>query len=127
MPGTCAPYDPNKHPKAFQQFCEGAFVLHKSPQAFSSTALDHAHEQANALVKGDGGAVSLTESPGTLLVCMVAGPELTKITQEFKEYISAITKKDTHHHEQVPGVQVLFKKDVASLVSSFEEVGNLFE
>ena len=81
MPGTCAPYDPNKDPKAFQQFCEGAFVLHKSPQAFSSIALDHAHEQANALVKGDGGAVSLTESPGTLLVCMVAGPELTKITR----------------------------------------------
>ena len=50
----------SKHPKVFQQFSEGAFVVHKSPRAFSSIALDHAHEQANALVKGDGGAVGLT-------------------------------------------------------------------
>ena len=41
--------------------------MHKLPRAFSSIALDHAHEQANILVKGDGGAVSLTESPGALL------------------------------------------------------------
>jgi len=42
-------------------------VVHKSPRAFSSISLDHAHEQANALVKGDGGAVSLADSPGALL------------------------------------------------------------
>jgi len=49
------------------------------------------------------------------------------MTQEFEESIPSVTKADTRHHEQVPGVQVLFKKDVASLVSSFEEVGNPFE
>ena len=117
----------SKHPKVFQQFSEGSFVVHKSQRAFSSIALDHAHEQANALVKGDGGAVGLTESPGALLQWMVAGPELARMTQEFEESIPSVTKEDTRHHEQVPGVQVLFKKDVASLVSSFEEVGNPFE
>ena len=101
--------------------------MHKSPRAFSSIALDHVHEQANVLVKGDGGTVSLTESPGPLLGWMVAGPELARMTQESEESISSITKEDTCHHEQVPGVQALFKKDVASLASSFEEVGNPFE
>ena len=117
----------SKHPKVFQQFSEGAFVVHKSPWALSSFALDHAHEQANALVKGDGRAVGLTESPGALLRSMVAGPELARMTKEFEESIPSVTKEGTRHDEQVPGVQVLFKKDVASLVSSFEEVGNPFE
>ena len=102
--------------------------MHKSPWAFSSIALDHAHEQANALVKGDCGALGQTESPGALLRWMVAGPELARMTQEFGEAISSVTKEDIRHHEQEPGVQVLFKKKVASgLVSSFEAVGNPFE
>ena len=58
---------------------------------------------------------------------MLAGPELARMTQECEESIPSVTKEDTRHHEQVPGVQVLFKKEVASLVSSFEEVGNPFE
>ena len=52
-----------KHPDIFQEFNKGGFVVHKSLRAFSSIALDHAHEQANASVKGDGGAVGLTENP----------------------------------------------------------------
>ena len=62
------------------------------------------HEQANALVKGDGGAVGLTESPGALLRLIVAGTEVARMTQEFEESISFITKEDTRHHEQVLGV-----------------------
>ena len=116
-----------KHPAVFQQFSQGAFVVHKSPRVFSSIAMDHAHEQANASVKGDGGAVCLTESPGALLRWSVAGPELARMMQEFEEAIPSVTKEDTRHHEQTPGVQVLFKKDVTSLVSAIEEVGNPFE
>ena len=121
MPETCAPYHPN-----IQRYSNSS-VREPSPQAFSSIALDHAHEQADTLVKGDGGACGLTESPGALLRWMVAGPELARMTQEFEESIRSVTKEDKRYHEQVPGVQVLFKKDVASLVSSFEEVGNPFE
>lgn len=57
---------------------------------------------------------------------MGAGPELGRVTQEFEESIPSVTREDTCHHEQVPGVQVFFK-NVASLVSSFEEVGNPFK
>ena len=57
---------------------------------------------------------------------MVAGPELARITL-IEHSFPSVTKEDRRHHDQVPSVQVLFKKDVASLVSAFEEVGNPFE
>ena len=45
------------HPEIHQEFTNGSFVVHKTDKVFSSIALDHAHEQANAHVKGEGGAV----------------------------------------------------------------------
>lgn len=116
-----------KHPDVSEEFNRGGFVVHKSLRAFSSITLDHAHEQANASVKGDGGAVGLTENPNALLRWMVAGPERAGVTQEFEDSVPSVTKEERRHHEQVPGVQLLFKKDVASLVSAFEEAGNPFE
>ena len=38
-------------------------LLHKTNHPFSAMALDQAHEQANANVKSDGGAVGLTNNP----------------------------------------------------------------
>lgn len=67
---------PGKHPDAHTQFCNGSFVVHKTKKYFSSIALDHTHEQVNAGVKGEGGAVGLTENPAALRRWMVAGPEL---------------------------------------------------
>ena len=92
--------------------------MHKSTRAFSSIALDH--EQANALVKGDGWAVGLTESPGALLRWMVAG-----MTQEFEESIPSVTKEDTRHHEQVPGVQVLGQCHAISVKLQSTKIGLL--
>ena len=45
------------HPEIHQEFTNGSFVVHKTDKVFSSIALDHAHEQVNAHVKGEGGAV----------------------------------------------------------------------
>ena len=67
----------SKHPDVYKHFSDGAFVVHKTNRAFSSIALDHAHEQVNALVKDQGGAVGLTENPAALRRWMVAGPELS--------------------------------------------------
>ncbi len=58
---------PTKHPEVHCEFTNGSIVVHKTPKLFSSIALDHAHEQVNAMVKGEGGAVGLTESPAALL------------------------------------------------------------
>jgi len=55
-----------KHPQLAQEFESGKFVVHKSSRQFSGTAIDQAHEQANAVIKGDGAAVGVTEDPAAL-------------------------------------------------------------
>ena len=52
-----------KHPQVAQEFQNGKFVAHKSSRQFSAVAIDQAHEQANAVIKGDGGAIGVTEDP----------------------------------------------------------------
>jgi len=97
-------------------------VVHRTKRLFSSIALDHAHEQVNAVVKGKGGAVGLTENPATLRIWIVAGPELARMVEEFEEVISA--SESQNHHESKPAIQSAFAKDVVNLVPSFEELGS---
>ena len=104
----------SKHPDVHKHFSDGAFVIHKTNRAFSSIALDHTHEQVNAFVKGQGGAVSLTENSVALRRWMVAGPELSRMVEEFEG--SFTVSKERDHHEQKPGVQSTFLKDVVNTV-----------
>ena len=115
---------PVKHPEVFQQFSNGSFVVHKMQILFSSIALDHAHEQVNAMVKGDGGVVGLTESREALRRWMIAGPEVARMVQEFEEMTSS--PEDHNHHEQKQGIQRAFAENVTSVVSTFEDLGNPF-
>ena len=55
---------PVKHPNVVHQFSSGSFVVHKTKRPFSAIALDF--EQEIASIKGDGGAVGLTENPAAL-------------------------------------------------------------
>ena len=48
-------------------------------------ALDQAHEQVNALVKGEGGVVELTDNPSALRRWIVAGPKISRIVAEFED------------------------------------------
>ena len=57
-------------------------MVKKSKRAFSDVAIDQAHEQKNASVNGDGGAVGLTENPVPLRRWMVSGPEMARLIQE---------------------------------------------
>ena len=50
----------SKHPKIANKFKAGKFTVQKSQRFFSAITIDHTHEQNNAYVKGDGGAVGLT-------------------------------------------------------------------
>ena len=54
------------HPNIHAHFLNGHFTIKKTGNAFSAMALDQAHEQNNAAVKGDGGAVGLMENPSAL-------------------------------------------------------------
>lgn len=96
---------------------------------FSSIPIDQAHEQNNACIKGDGGAVGLTDNPSALRRWMVAGPEVARVIEEFhdgNQYWRRQTA-DTRHHDQTPSVQASFVKDIRSLVGVIEEMGNPFE
>ena len=50
----------------YAQFAQGKFTVHKTARPFSSIAIDQAHEQNNAHVKGDGGAIGLLEDEAAL-------------------------------------------------------------
>ena len=67
---------PVQHRDVFQKFCDRSFVVHKTERPFSSLVLDHAHEQLNLEVKGEGGAVGLTENPAALGRWMVDGQDV---------------------------------------------------
>ena len=55
-----------KHPDVARKFSEGHFTVHKTQMVFSSIPIDQAHEQNNACIKGDGGAIGLTDNPSAL-------------------------------------------------------------
>ena len=57
----------NIAPRIVTEFEKGHFVVHKTHNTFYSIAIDHAREQNNKLVKGEGGVIGLTESAPQLL------------------------------------------------------------
>ena len=110
------------HPQIHGEFHKGHFTVQKTNHSFSKIALDHAHEQNNAIVKDDGGAVGLTESPAALWLV-----DQRCLVNEFEaSVISAQTFVDTRHHEERPGVQKAFLRYVKALKALFDEYGNPF-
>ena len=56
-----------KAPGVAEAFKQGLFTIAKTDARFSAIAIDQAHKQNNAMVKGEGGTVGLTENPSALL------------------------------------------------------------
>ena len=117
-----------KHPDVLAEFKSGTFVVHKTSYLFSAISIDQCHEQNNAEFKGSGGAIGLTGNPGALRHWMVTGPEIARITTAFEE--QAIQGHGgAHdighlHHDQIPGIQTAFMKDVRAIIAVFQEMGN---
>ncbi|KAG0708495.1 hypothetical protein GWK47_023998 [Chionoecetes opilio] len=99
------------HPDVYAEFLKGNFVVKKSKRAFSAVAIDQAHEQNNASVKGDGGAVGLTENPAALRRWMVSGPEMARLIQEFEGSTEKRQDTDGRHHEQKRHAQMAFAQE----------------
>ena len=114
------------HPAIYAEFLKGRFVVKKSRHAFSAIAIDQAHEQNNACVKGDGGAVGLTDNPAVLGHWMVFGPEMARVIGEFEGSIQKKKDMDYRKHEQNRHAQKAFARDVKSLTATIEEMGNPF-
>ena len=119
-----------RHPDIATQFAQGGFVVRKTKRPFSAIAIDHAHEQNNKVVKGDGGAVGLLHNPKALLRWMVAGPELARVIEEFHinclDRSTVTTDTCLKHHEHTESAQVTFAKEVRALVRVMEDMGNPF-
>ena len=115
-----------KCPDVYREFQRRAFTAKKTKRPFSAISLDQAHEQVNALIKGDGGAVGLTENPAALRRWMIAGPGIARLVEEFEEGYDDDSSDSGGHHEQTKSVQDKFVKDVRSLVITIEEMGNPF-
>lgn len=116
-----------QHPEVAAEFHKGNFVVHKSDRAFSAVAIDQAHEWLNAVIKGDGGAVGLTENPSALRRWMLAGPEVSGLVANYEAVSGAKdVKKGNHHHEQTEAAQKAFFEKVKRLTSVMREMGNPF-
>ena len=115
---------PQTAPDVARRFDDGFFTVNKSSKRFSAIAIDQAHEQNNAIVKGDGGAVGLTENPSALRHWMVSGQEIAQVVNEKKVASSNDVKTD--HHEENRSFQMMFLKDVKSLVAAMEGLSNPF-
>ena len=102
----------NKHPDVFTEFSNGHFTVQKTKRMFSAIPLDQAHEQNNAYVKGDGGAIGLTDNATALRRWMVAGPQVARLIMEFEDF-----NMHPRNHEETPSVQNTFARDVRSLVA----------
>ena len=81
------------HPSVFNEFQNGNFVVQRSIHRFSCMALDQSHEQLNKWIKGEGGAVGLTEDPAALRRWMLAGPEVSRVIAEYED---AFCDEDEH-------------------------------
>ena len=119
----------DKHPDVVAEFLAGNFTdtVKNTTHAFSALAIDQAHEQNNTSVKGDGGAVGLTENPAALRRWMVSGPEMARVFAEFQATAETQTKNtDFRHHELTKHTQLVFARDVKSLSGVMREMGNPF-
>jgi hypothetical protein len=65
-------------PTIYDEFVKGNFVTQKSRHKCSALAHDQVHEQLNAMVKGDGGVIGITENESAFKRWMEAVPEVAR-------------------------------------------------
>ena len=103
----------HKHLQLAREFECGKFVVHKTSRHFSGIAIDQAHEQTNAVIKGDGGAIGLTSA---LRRWMIAGHEVSHLVAQYEA--ASESRKGTAYtsqHEQTERAQKVFLENVEKL------------
>ena len=117
-------------PSLFKHFLDGHFTVKKTNNNFSNIAIDQAHEQNNKLVKIDGGAVGILDSPRALLKWAVVTPEISSILEKFdNQMITSLHEEHEDaqlHHEDTKPFEEMFRKDVNQLYEELKSRGNPF-
>ncbi len=111
-----------QHPQIADAFHAGKFVVHKSDRDPSAIAIDEAHEEANAVIKGDSGAVRITDDPSALRRWMVAGRAVSQLVAHYEEASELRDElKQMKHHGRPPTDQKSFLDKVRRLTNTLEE------
>ena len=117
-----------QHPDVASEFHKGNCVIHKSRRDLSGMAIDQAHEQNNAVIKGDGGAIGLTEDPAALRRWMVACPEVSRLLAAYDAMSGTIdTIIDIRHREATVGAQAAFFENMKAMTTVLQDMGNPFQ
>ena len=68
-------------------------------------------------------------SPITLAKWMIAGPEITRMLENFEDSFNDEVKgnDETKHHENTASFEKMFRKDFEALKEEFSTVGNPFK
>ena len=118
-------------PQAVKEDFQKYWVVSKTKKSFSCIPIDQAHEQNNAIVKGSGGAVGLTENPTAFQRWMVSGLEFACLLSEFQdEYLPETDSRDgkpLKHHESGITAQKSFQQQVLKLADAMKALGNPFQ
>ena len=93
---------------------------------FLAMHIDQTHKQNNAIVKGSGGAVGLTQNPSAFRKWLLAGPEQAQLIQEFEEQFVIEKEGEFFHRNEGLSTQKNFKLHVLSLVEAIKDMGNPF-
>ncbi|CAG9821995.1 unnamed protein product [Phaedon cochleariae] len=120
---------PSKAPDIHKEFLLKKFVLPITENPDSYLAIDHAHKQNNAKVKGNGGAVGLTSDPSALRRWTIGGPEICRLLNEFNHSEDADDDEvpiSRTHHEQTKSYQSRFADHFAALKDAFLTYENPF-
>lgn len=105
-----------KAPTVAEAFKQGIFTISNTLRRFSAIAIDQAQEQNTSIVKGDGGAVGLTENPSGLRPWMPSGPEIAPLFNEFETSMAPeATPEQSYHHEDEKGYQKRCQLSCASI------------
>lgn len=78
--------------------------------------IDQAHEQKNALIKGSGCTVGLTDNSTALQKWIIPAPEQACFLSELENEHSCLGKESHLHHEKGLASQKNFKEQVLSFI-----------
>ena len=89
-------------PNVYNEFCSSNSVVQKTINLFSAIALDQAHEQNNAIIKGVGGAVVLLskDMDSALRHWEVAGPEVCRLLEEYERLYNITSNENKGKHRE---------------------------
>ena len=84
----------------FLEFCRGNFTVSKTGKAFSTIGFDHAHEQNKRTIKGDGGAIGITDNEIALPEWATCGPVISSMLREMDGFEDEDDEDDFFSHHE---------------------------